>query len=826
MGGTRPWAGYRQAFDFLRMELERCDAPHGVCFQKVFSTLRAQQLPKIAADVADVMNRWHSLPTGNTCAITGLNAEAIRQVRFWCSNARKDCFNALAEATQMMDAADRADHCVRETAFQAEQDRREAERAAQCNAQRQRVAEEERRRREEQQRAAQQAEAARQQAEAARQLRERQEQERRDAINRRNQAIVDGAFRAHQQQQQILQSTAENMNRAAQDFMTQWQADREARERREEALYHLEQERLRQQRAEEEARRAHLESLPRATLDVTSNPPGARVLVDDQEQGCVTPCAVGNLVPEPHTVKVVLNGYIPGTQNVHPQPGARSPLHLELNRHSRILVTTQPPGAAIQQNGGAIGGCVTPCRIVDVLPGEHKVRVELPGYAPVTTQVTVGVDQEARVDVPLHVTPPVFRVPSATCRGKPARVSIAGITAPVLEGDAFIAPPGTHTVSISGDDCVTTTHTISVTTGQRRELWPVLRYDGKPRFGVRVRERDAPAGQKRGLFVGGGYTLVGPFGGSARHGTDLSLGFLGGTWWRWYLTTGLAMSPETRGTAWVDTRVLVRVPFVYFTWVVGGGIGYRWWSDGISHTMALPFLTGLELNPTCGLTIETVAGAEPPIGRISEGAAIFMLNLGYHPSHARGACVAKRPHPTLVLGRRVRDVGRRVLVVPCGPLERRLRALRALVHEQLVAAAERHVHLLRGGQPGHDADAEGRMAHELAHGPRALRRVGPGAGLTGGETRLQIVRRRGRLRHGRRARARARRLRLGRARRLRPVAVLLVAAEALDLRGLPVRHRHHHVPLHLAARGAPRIHLSADLHFVHDSYDILLGTSA
>ncbi len=65
-----------------------------------------------------------------------------------------------------------------------------------------------------------------------------------------------------------------------------------------------------------------------------------------------------------------------------------------------IAVDSRPRGARVTIDGRAVG--VTPLSAPGLAPGAHRVRVELAGYKPVATAVTVKAGETARIAVTLE----------------------------------------------------------------------------------------------------------------------------------------------------------------------------------------------------------------------------------------------------------------------------------------------------------------------------------------------------------------------------------------------------------------------------------------
>ena len=65
-----------------------------------------------------------------------------------------------------------------------------------------------------------------------------------------------------------------------------------------------------------------------------------------------------------------------------------------------VYVDTRPPGATVLIDGATVG--VTPVLVPDVAPGPHRVRIELAGYRPWVTDVTVPAAERVRVGASLR----------------------------------------------------------------------------------------------------------------------------------------------------------------------------------------------------------------------------------------------------------------------------------------------------------------------------------------------------------------------------------------------------------------------------------------
>ena len=163
-------------------------------------------------------------------------------------------------------------------------------------------------------------------------------------------------------------------------------------------------------------RRETLES-DSGTLDCTSEPSGATVIVNGVERG-VTPLTVSGIPKGLASVTFRSEGYQPETRELRFVPGERQTLSLTLRgKAARLAVVSTPEGARVCVDDDYQGK--TPVNVETLPPGMHTVRVELPGCAPVTRTVALPnggeLTEEFRLDsvlgrVEIVTTPPGAKV--------------------------------------------------------------------------------------------------------------------------------------------------------------------------------------------------------------------------------------------------------------------------------------------------------------------------------------------------------------------------------------------------------------------------------
>ncbi|MBM4044001.1 MAG: PEGA domain-containing protein [Planctomycetes bacterium] len=136
----------------------------------------------------------------------------------------------------------------------------------------------------------------------------------------------------------------------------------------------------------------------RATILITSAPPGAMVSVNDRYAG-LTPVTVPHLPPGKHLVKLTKHAYAPQSRAVDVARG-RSEVHFELRSEARgkLKVTSEPSEAEVYLDGRLVGA--TPITLSVLESGSHDVRVQKDHFIPWQASVAVA-DAEKALHAPL-----------------------------------------------------------------------------------------------------------------------------------------------------------------------------------------------------------------------------------------------------------------------------------------------------------------------------------------------------------------------------------------------------------------------------------------
>jgi len=207
----------------------------------------------------------------------------------------------------------------------------------------------------------------------------------------------------------------------------------------------------------------------RTSLRVTSDPPGALVVLDGVELG-TTPLTRSDLTPGEKTLLLSLKDYETNTQPVRLRAGEIATVNAYLVRTTgRIEVTTDPSRAEISLDGVAIGIYSGSPLVIDKLePGRYKIGVTLEGYEETTRSVTVEGLRTSTVSFTLEALNGAIYVAST-----PIGASIwldgrdTGVTTP---GRISEVPPGTHLIELRKAGFQETSCTVAVFPGGTESL--------------------------------------------------------------------------------------------------------------------------------------------------------------------------------------------------------------------------------------------------------------------------------------------------------------------------------------------------------------------
>lgn len=135
-------------------------------------------------------------------------------------------------------------------------------------------------------------------------------------------------------------------------------------------------------------------------VSVTSDPTGARVLLDGKDYG-KTPLKLDSLPVGDYTLTLKLDGNKDITDTLSVAEG--SPLNKNYKfdlAAGTLSIETAPTGASVTIDGKPTG-LVTPCTIRTLQEGTHDVYLELSGHMPWSGEITVTKGESARLNIAL-----------------------------------------------------------------------------------------------------------------------------------------------------------------------------------------------------------------------------------------------------------------------------------------------------------------------------------------------------------------------------------------------------------------------------------------
>jgi hypothetical protein len=115
---------------------------------------------------------------------------------------------------------------------------------------------------------------------------------------------------------------------------------------------------------------------------------------------CVTPCRFEDLQPGRYELAVTKDGYRTEKRIIQLTKGNIKSINIPMQAGAaRLEIVSRPPGADILINGQRQGR-QTPAT-VPVTPGNYRIGLQKPGYAPYEESVKIGADELKKVNVPL-----------------------------------------------------------------------------------------------------------------------------------------------------------------------------------------------------------------------------------------------------------------------------------------------------------------------------------------------------------------------------------------------------------------------------------------
>ncbi len=147
-----------------------------------------------------------------------------------------------------------------------------------------------------------------------------------------------------------------------------------------------------------------------ATLDVSSIPTGATIILDGDPVRVVTPATLeidtGN-----HELRLELTGYQDYVETFNVGDGDTHTVNatMTVSTNTTLNVYTTPSGASVYIDG-AYTGYVTPVTFTDILHGNHYVRIYMDGYNEIVHYITIVENVPYTIDEVLEYPVPPYPV--------------------------------------------------------------------------------------------------------------------------------------------------------------------------------------------------------------------------------------------------------------------------------------------------------------------------------------------------------------------------------------------------------------------------------
>jgi len=138
----------------------------------------------------------------------------------------------------------------------------------------------------------------------------------------------------------------------------------------------------------------------RATLDITSEPAGASVFIDEDSRG-VTPLQKLEATVGEHALRVQKAGYQVHRAPLKIEGRSPEPVHVVLKptEHGVLVVASKPDGASVHLDGEYRGN--TPLRLEDLEPQTYSLRLSKTNFADWSQEVTLKPKETLTVEAVL-----------------------------------------------------------------------------------------------------------------------------------------------------------------------------------------------------------------------------------------------------------------------------------------------------------------------------------------------------------------------------------------------------------------------------------------
>ena len=217
-------------------------------------------------------------------------------------------------------------------------------------------------------------------------------------------------------------------------------------------------------------------------VNVSSNPDGAKVILDGAEKG-VTPKLLNNIAPGIHILELEYPGYKPWKSTIDVPEGTIKEMPVNLtpkpeNAPGWITVVSSPGNASVTLDGDYVGKTPTDnaLNLDAVTPGPHTVVIALPGYKSSSSQTNVSPNRVSAINVILQPVsgPQVKGALSFISEPAGATILVDNQSIGTTPFTAQDIPSGNHQVTLHMDGFEDYSTSILVSAGATRTLSATL----------------------------------------------------------------------------------------------------------------------------------------------------------------------------------------------------------------------------------------------------------------------------------------------------------------------------------------------------------------
>ncbi len=243
-----------------------------------------------------------------------------------------------------------------------------------------------------------------------------------------------------------------------------------------------------------------------ASLEVTSDPPGAQVIINGSQRG-TTPCRLDKVATGQADLQVVLDGYAEYKETVKLAPGESYKVSANLRaRPGSLEIVTIPPKARVYVDNQFRGE--SPISLSSLPPGEHRVRVEMKGFEADARTIRVRAGEQTTEEFRLANNSGVLMLVSEPAG---ARVFVdgqdVGVTTPAAAGLVSEAlrvdtlARGEHTLQLQKTGYTYSPRKFTVEPGKAVTLHERLTRIFNPDIEVRTRDENGVEGLLTGVLL-------------------------------------------------------------------------------------------------------------------------------------------------------------------------------------------------------------------------------------------------------------------------------------------------------------------------------------